>query len=110
MPQFKNSMGISEISFEMKTRNFCPLGQDFYTNQFEVNFEPGAMIPDYCDIQERINAEVGGADLSIETAVAQVYQIVDQYEPLSLTVLSYADDAVHFPVIVKKTKEDSHES
>lgn len=104
MPQFENTMGIDEISFWVRSRCFCPLGDDFYTNQFKVSFVPGKMIPDYLDIQQEINERIESKPLTVEDAVAVMFDIVNDYEPLELYVESHGDDAVHFPVTVIKRK------
>lgn len=102
MSAFANTMGIDEIEFKMKTRNFCPLGQDYYTNQLAVSILVGEIVPDYCVVQKDINEQVNQKELSIEDAVAKVGEIISEYEPLAAVIESYADDAVHFPVKVKK--------
>lgn len=105
MAAFDNTMGITKIEFQCRTRNYCPLGEDMYTNQFTVVFIPSGQIPDYVDIQNDINNNVDGKDMTVEDAVEAVYNIVDRFKPEKLCVESYADDAVHFPVTVTKCME-----
>lgn len=106
MASFENTQGISQITFKHRTNHFCPLGLAHYTNQFSVSLIPGKTIPDYIDIQRAISEKVNHKDLTIEDAVAMVFDIVNAYEPKALTVKSYVDDAAHFPVEVMKSQSN----
>lgn len=112
MPSFLNIQGISVIEMHCKMRGFCPLGDDYYTNQFKVTFKPGTQIPDYCDVENFLLANEKliyhkefnphGKKLIIEDSVDLLYEHLQQYKPLFLRVESYVDDAAHFPVLVVK--------
>lgn len=104
MAAFQNTQGITQITFTHRTNNWCPLGNDFYTNQFTVTLVPGEIIPDYVEIQQEVGEKINHVPLSLEDAVALMFDIVDAYNPKELTVKSYGDDAVHFPVEVVKQK------
>ncbi len=104
MAQFENKVGITQIKFTRSTNNFCPLGNDYYTNNFTVRLVPGSIIPDYVEVQQAIGEKINHVPLSLEDAVAVMFDIVDEYNPVMLEVTSFSDDAVHFPVSVTKTK------
>lgn len=104
MASFNNTMNITQITFYRKTRNFCPLGNDWYTNNFTVTFGKFHQVPDYCDIETQIEERIAEKALSLEDAVATLFDIVDAYNPKQLVVKSFSDDAVHFAVEVVKEK------
>lgn len=104
MASFENVQGITRITFNHRTNNWCPLGNDYYTNQFTVSFTPGKVIPDYVEIQEDVGKRINHQPLSLEDAVSIMFDIVNVYDPKELIVKSYGDDAVHFPVEVVKEK------
>jgi len=106
MAQFKNTMGITQIKFTRSTNNWCPLGNDYYTNNFTVRMVPGDIIPDYVEVQEAIGEHINHKELTLEDAVAELFDIVDEYEPVMLEVTSFSDDAAHFPVSITKTKTE----
>lgn len=99
----KNEYKINEISIDATAKCFCPLGKDWYTNQFTVNMTPSGFIPDYCEIDAFIKDEINGKHFIIEAAVAMLYEhITEKYRPASLEVLSYVDDAAHSAVTVRR--------
>lgn len=103
MSTIKNSQGISLITFSANVRCFCPMGNDYYTNQFDVSFVPDEFIPDYCDIDEFLDG-MNDAQLIIEDAVNSVFEYMkNTYFPIHLEVSSTVTDAVHLPVTVTKT-------
>lgn len=104
MAAFENTQKITSISFQVKTRHYCPLGGQRYTNQFDVQFKPADLIPDYVEVQRKIDLEIDSQPLIVEDAVKKMFELIDQYKPLSLSVTAYSDDAIHFPVTVNKTK------
>ena len=98
-----NSKGISLITFSSNVRCFCPMGGDYYTNQFDVTFVPDKYIPDYCDIDEFLKSNIQDSNLIIEDAVAKLFDwLVYMYNPVDLEVKSTVTDAVHLPVTVLK--------
>ena len=103
MPAFKNTMGISEISFTHSTRCYCPLGDDFYTGEISVYFVPGDNIPDYLDVQKAID-ELVGQHLNGEGIVERVFDIMMgmAFGLKELEVTVDINDAGHFPVSIKK--------
>ena len=99
----KNEFGIKSITIESKAKCFCPLGKDWYTNKFTVDFEPGEFIPDYCEMDEWIDANINGKTLIIEAAVAMLYSYLEEtYRPAGLHVESFVEDARHSAVTVFK--------
>lgn len=102
MAKFENVQGISRISFNQNVQCFCPLGNDWYTNQLTIEMEVGNIVPDYCDVDDFIRS-ISGQSLIIEDVISKVYDyFIDTYSPLSLRVESYVDDAKHLPVTVVK--------
>ena len=99
----ENKFKINSISIDTTAKCFCPLGNDWYTNQFAVNFVPGEMIPDYCHVDKWIDENINGKAMIIEEAVAMLYEhLRDTYKPDSLNVTSYVEDARHCAVTVSK--------
>ena len=104
MAKFKNEQGISLIEFTQNIQDFCPLGNDWYTNQITVSMIPDSIIPDYCDIDD-FTRSLGGKDLIIEDVVDAIFKYIEEeYAPKDLSVSSYVNDAKHMPVTVVKTK------
>ena len=99
-----NEQNISKIIMKPKAICFCPLGDDWYTNEFEVEFIPNESFPDYCDIEEFLNEQVRGKALIIENAVSIFYDYLkNEYEPSALKVTAYVNDVTsHSPVVVVK--------
>lgn len=104
MARFKNVQGISKIEFTQNIQDFCPLGNDWYTNHITVLMVPSSIIPDYCDIDD-FTRSLSGKELIIEDVVDTIYNYINtEYEPIELSVTSYVDDAKHMPVKVVKVK------
>lgn len=102
MSRFKNEQNITAIEFMQNVQCFCPLGNDWYTNQITVEFEPTDTIPDYCEVDDFVRG-LSGKSLLIEDVVASIYNYVYQeYSPAYLRVSSKVDDAKHLPVTVTK--------
>lgn len=99
----RNEYGIAMIRIESTAKCFCPLGQDWYTNQFEIYFEPDELIPDYCEMDRWIEENINQMHMIIEYAVAALHKyLTDTYKPKSCKVTSYVDDAKHSAVVVTK--------
>ena len=100
---FKNEQGITKIKFTQNAQCFCPLGNDWYTNQFTVEIVPNELLADYVDVEKFIRNEIAGKSFILEDAVSTLFNYIhEQVEPKYLKVSSYGDDAVHFPVTVTK--------
>lgn len=98
-----NKFGITGITIHPTARCYCPLGNDWYTNQFEVSIVPSGIIPDYCEIDKFVGSTINGSHIIIEEAVNMLYEVIkDTYEPVSLKVTSTVTDAAHSPVTVTK--------
>lgn len=104
MSSFANTQGITYITFTQNIQCFCPLGNDWYTNQVTVEFVPSSIIPDYCEIDD-FTRSLGGEHLIIEDVVERIYTYMENnYKPNNLYVKSYVCDAKHMPVTVIKEK------
>jgi len=98
----KNDSKMVRISFNMKVHSFCAIGKDHFTNNLQVEFTPGELIPDYTIVEKRIK-ELEGQENNVEAVVAKVFDILMEVEPIYLRVESYVEDAeTHFPVRVEK--------
>lgn len=98
-----NSFGIKAITIESTAKCYCPLGNDWYTNKFTVDFVPGEFIPDYCEMDAWIAANINGKTMIIEDAVSSLHKYLQEtYHPASLRVKSYVNDARHSTVTVCK--------
>lgn len=100
----KNEYKIANITIRNdKAKCYCPLGKDWYTNQFEIYIEPAEYIPDYCDVDKYIEENINGKELIIEAAVALLYDyIMETYRPRTLAVTSSVEDAAHSEVTVER--------
>lgn len=97
----KNKYGIRNISIDAQAKCYCPLGRDWYTNQFTIDIEVANDIPDYVKLDEWIAENINEHSMIIEEAVATVYEHVrDEYNPYNCSVHSYVDDAAHGVVTV----------
>ena len=99
----KNTYKIKHITIESTAQCFCPLGNDWYTNQFVVDFVPAEYIPDYCEMDKWITENINGKHMIIEQAVAMLYDYLhNTYYPVDLHVESYVEDAKHSAVTVSR--------
>lgn len=97
-----NEYGIKEIVMYPVAICFCPLGNDWYKNQFEVKMQINQKIPDYCEIERWLDENIRGKSLIIEDAVNKFYSfLIETYKPVLIEIKSYVNDAKHFPVEVK---------
>jgi len=99
---FPNDKGINYISCLITTRNYCPLGEGWYTNHFTVEVNVKETLADYLYIEQMIKERVDGKELIIEDAVAEMYGIFKEAGFDEVTVLTEVDDASHFAVKVVK--------
>lgn len=100
----KNEQKIKQIIMKPKAICYCPLGDDWYTNDFRINFFPDEIFPDYCDIEKYLDENIRGKKLIIEDAVNMLYQYLQvTYQPKKLQITSEICDAKsHSPVTVIK--------
>lgn len=101
MPQFKNDMKINEIKMKKRIHNFCTIGKDWYTSNLSIVFQPDEIIPDYIEVEKAMD-EIDKKELVIEEVVAQVTDILREYEPKYIKVTNSVDDAKHLSVEVTK--------
>lgn len=96
-----NVYGIRNVTIDVNAKCFCPLGNDWYTNQFHIDMDVANCIPDYVELDKWVDENINGQSMIIEAAVAKVREyIVKEYKPISCTVRSYVDDAKHSDVCV----------
>lgn len=99
----KNTFGIRTIAIYTEAKCFCPLGKDWYTNQFRIDFVPNELIPDYCELDKFIDENINGHHMIIEEAVSLLHSYMqDAYSPAYLKVTSSVEDAKHCRVTVIK--------
>jgi len=97
----ENTQHIRKITMMPKAVCFCPLGDDWYTNEFTVEMRVGEWYPDYCDVEKFLNENIRGKALIIEDAVRILYDYFCEYQPHRLHVTSNVYDAAsHSPVEV----------
>lgn len=101
MARFENKQNITHIRMEKLIHNLCTIGQDWYTNRITMYLEPDKVIPDYIEIDKELN-KLEGKELIIEDVVDKVVEILKEYDPLYISVVSEVEDATHFPVEVTK--------
>lgn len=98
----QNVYGNIKISIELQSKNYCNLGKDWYTNNFEVEMIAGEVAPNYCDVDDFVHSVINGKSMIIEEAVKTLFDHMrDEYEPKRLTVRSSVDDAAHSAVVVE---------
>lgn len=82
--------------------NFCPIGQDLYTSELEITFEPTETIPDYIELEAELD-KLEGQELVIEDVVYHVTKILKEYDPFYIDVTATVEDAKHLKVKVNKS-------
>lgn len=103
----ENTQGITRIIYKTKTKNYCPIGKDWYTSNIQVQIEPAKIIPDYIDLDEFVAERINQKELIIENVAKDLYcHIMSEYLPKSLIVTIHVDDASHSEVIVSKAGEN----
>lgn len=101
--KFKNENNISKITMKLTSKNYCPLGSDWYTNQFTVEFIPGEYLCDYLDVISFTKDNINEEKLIVEDSVARLFDyMLTEYNPVYLKVSSLVVDAVHPEVLVEK--------
>lgn len=103
MKRIENKEKVNSIEFVRSIQPYCPLGNDYYNAEIRVYLVPDKYYPDYCEADEAIKA-LSGKEYTIEQLAAEVFEIIQGFEPQSLTVEVEALSNTHFPVIVTKTK------
>lgn len=106
MARFENKYNISEIKMYKKIHNLCTIGQDWFTNNLEINFIPNEIIPDYIEIDKMIQS-YEAKELIIEEVVNGILEDLKQYKPKYIKVKSEVNDAMHLPVeVIAEYKEN----
>ena len=98
----RNDYGVRTLKMYPSAKSYCPLGKDWYTNEFEVKMQVKDAIPDYCEVEAWLDENIRGKSLIVEEAVSKFRQYLETtYSPVTLEVTSSVCDALHFPVIVE---------
>ncbi len=100
----ENKENIKKIIMKPSASCFCPLGQDWYRIDFNIEFIPKNYYPDYCDVQIFISNNINKKELTIEKAVDILYNYFQkEYNPENITIQANVNIVQsHFPVIVIK--------
>lgn len=100
MSRFDNNYNITKIKMTKRIHNLCTIGQDWFTNNLEIEFIPNRIIPDYIEVDNMIQS-FEGKELVIEEVVNGILSELKDYDPLYIKVVSKVDDAMHLPVEVE---------
>ena len=105
---FKNEFGITKITLYKKIHAYCRLGEDWYTNQLIISFNPMNDIPDYVYIDKAIEESCEKQDLLIEEVIDVIYKIIKNQVPSAkdIHIESYVDDSVPKNMFVKVERTD----
>lgn len=95
-----NSFDIKKIEYKATAHCYCPLGNDWYTNNIIITIYPAYTLVDYCDIDKFIKNEIEGKKYIIEEAVAAIKKEIQNMASCDVEVRSTVADAVHGEVTV----------
>ena len=100
----ENTQGIDRIVMRPKACCKCVIGNDWYINDFTIEFIPDKVYPDYMDVNAWIMENIDGHALNIEDAVKRLYNHLEGgYSPKKLSVTTDVKGAkTHFDVTVTK--------
>lgn len=105
--KIENKQNISNITIKTKTHNLCPIGDDWYTCNINIDITPGKLIPDYIEVDKFIFDNIEKKEYIIENVVAEIFKyIAENYKPKHIKVTASVEDAIHSPVIVEKEGAD----
>ena len=96
-----NTQSISLIEASKRISLYCPIGKDYYTADVYIKFVPDRHYMDYIDLDVFLNG-LSGLSLTIEDAINEIYNDLQQYSPLSTTVIIDASSNTHLNVRVTK--------
>ena len=99
----ENIQKVTQIEASKRISLYCPIGKDYYTADIYIKFVPDRHYMDYIDLDVFLN-KLGGKSLTIEDAANEIYKDLQQYNPLSTTVVIDASSNTHLNVRV--TKDD----
>lgn len=104
MTKIENTQHIDKIIMHPTAYTKCVIGQDWYKNEFEIEFTPGDCYPDYMDVNHFIMTEIDGTELNIEDVVNKLYAFLrTEYRPQVLIVTDHIRGCkTHFDVDVVK--------
>ena len=95
-----NTHNIHCINYYINVKNFCPLGNANYTNEFKVSIKVGKIMADFCEVQQEIESRLSDKDLIIEDAMVVIGEITRKYyrDASTIFVSTKVEDAAHFKV------------
>lgn len=100
----KNTQKIALIEADKRLTLYCPIGEDYYTADIFIDFEPNEHYMDYIHLDGFLN-DMSGKSLTIEDAAQEIYDELQRYKPRKAVVKIEAFSNTHLHVIV--TKGDS---
>ena len=101
MTLLENKEHVTHITMRPHAIVKCRIGQDWYNCDFEVLFDPGKYYPDYMEVNAYCLDEIGGKTLNIEEAARMLFDYLEQYDPVGLTVINHIRGCdTHFDVDV----------
>lgn len=97
----ENKEKVISINYRPVARCYCPLGEDEYTNYFDISIYPKDHYPDYLDIDSFIQKNIEGKTFTIEQACYCLREyLVDELPGAVIQVTSNVSDAGHSEVSV----------
>lgn len=101
MFKIENKQHVAEIIMKPIAYTKCEIGQDWYKNEFRIQFVPSECYPDYIEVNAFIMEKIDGQTLNIEDAAKRIYDFLHQYDPAWLVVTDYIRGCkTHFDVEV----------
>jgi len=99
----ENVYGIKTINIKTRVRCYCPLGNDWYTCDCDIELHPNNFLPDYCEVDSWIETNIDGKSFIVEEIVSLLYKYFnDNYQPKDCAIYCTVNDAKHSSVIVSK--------
>lgn len=96
----KNNEKVKFIKMYPKAKCFCPIGEAWYTNQFEIELIIDDEYCDYLDVKNFVKKEIEGQVLTIEKACYKLYEYFKMQKFKKVKIVSNVNDATHFDVEV----------
>lgn len=101
---FENTYGITNIEYSGNVKCYCPLGNDWYYADIQIEIENPEMIPDYCDIDSYLDS-LNGQSLILEDICQQIFSFTEmQIKSGQILIKIFTDNATHSPVSISKRK------
>ena len=102
--KIENTQNISKIMMRPWTIFKCQSGQDWFKNDWEIEFIPDKFYPDYMDIVKYIQTELDGSEMNIEDMLQSLYIFLFvEYKPKYIKITdTVVESKTHFSVTVIK--------